>query len=325
MADRAAGPTSRTYFSQRLRLHYVDWGNPDKPALILLHGGRDHCRSWDWTAEALRDDWHVIAPDLRGHGDSQWPSDGHYSFDGYVYDLAQLIHQQQLGPVTIIAHSLGGRIALRYAGVYPETVAKLVVIEGLGPRWVTVDEGRSGSPGTPRASGGHGGPAARPPVSEDEEFRRFRRPIHERMDAWIRDKRALAGRLPRRYASLEEAFHRMQDDNPRLSAALALHLTAHGVNQNEDGTYSWKFDNYLRVWPPYDMRGGDIQLLWSRVACPTLILFGRESRFGDPAADGRAANFPNARVVGFEGAGHWVHHDRLDEFLRVVQDFLRGG
>ena len=302
MADRGAGPTSRTYFSQRLRLHYVDWGNPDKPALILLHGGRDHCRSWDWTAEALREDWHVIALDLRGHGDSQWPSDGHYSFEGYVYDLAQLIHQQGLAPVRLVAHSLGGHIALRYAGVYPETVATLVAIEGLGPRWVT-DESKGDS--------------------GDEEFRRFRKPIHERMDEWIRGRRALAGRLPRRYTSLEEAFHRMQEENPRLSADQALHLTAHGVNQNEDGTYSWKFDNYLRVWPPYDMRGQDIQLLWSRIACPTLILFGRESRFGDPAEDGRAAHFRNARVVGFEGAGHWVHHDRLPEFLRVVSDFLR--
>jgi pimeloyl-ACP methyl ester carboxylesterase len=70
-ADRAPGPASHTYFSQRLRLHYVDWGNPGKPPLLLVHGGRDHCRNWDWTAAAFRDDWHVIAPDLRGHGDSQ--------------------------------------------------------------------------------------------------------------------------------------------------------------------------------------------------------------------------------------------------------------
>ena len=151
---------------------------------------------------------------------------------------------------------------------------------------------------------------------------RVRRPIHERMDEWIRAERALAGRMPRRYASLEEAFHRMQAENPRLSAEQAFHLTAHGVNQNEDGSYSWKFDNYLRVWPPDDMRGQDIQLLWSRIACPTLILFGKESRFGDPAADGRAALFRHARVVGLEGAGHWVHHDRLGDFLRVVGDFL---
>lgn len=297
VADRGAGPTSRTYFSQRLRLHYVDWGSPDKPALVLLHGGRDHCRSWDWTAEALREDWHIIAPDLRGHGDSQWSTDGNYWIAGYVYDLAQLIHQQRLAPVTIIAHSLGGHIALRYAGVYPETVAKLIAIEGLGPRWATSD-------------------------SADDSSRPARKPIDQRMDEWIREVRGLAGRLPRRYASLEDAFRRMQEENPHLSAEQALHLTAHGVNQNEDGTYSWKFDNYLRVWPPYDMRGQDIQLLWSRIACPTLIVYGKESRFGDPAADGRVRHFRSASVVGIDGAGHWVHHDRLDEFLHAVREFL---
>ena len=86
-----SGPTSRVYFSQRLRLHYVDWGNPTAPPLLLLHGGRDHCRNWDWVASALRRDWHVLAPDLRGHGDSQWSPDGSYSTASYVYDLAQLI------------------------------------------------------------------------------------------------------------------------------------------------------------------------------------------------------------------------------------------
>ena len=63
------GPTSHFYFSQRLRLHYVDWGNEGAPPLVLVHGGRDHCRNWDWVAARLRDRYHVIAPDLRGHGD----------------------------------------------------------------------------------------------------------------------------------------------------------------------------------------------------------------------------------------------------------------
>ena len=88
--DGMPGPTSRIFFSQRLRLHYVDWGNPDAPPLLLIHGGRDHCRNWDWMAQALRQDWHVIGPDLRGHGDSQWSPDGNYSMSGYIYDLAQL-------------------------------------------------------------------------------------------------------------------------------------------------------------------------------------------------------------------------------------------
>ena len=66
-------PTSRTFISQRLRLHYVDWGNDGAPPLILVHGGLDHCRSWDWVARRLSPRWHVIAPDLRGHGDSETP------------------------------------------------------------------------------------------------------------------------------------------------------------------------------------------------------------------------------------------------------------
>ena len=66
------GPESHSYYSQRLRLHYVDWGNRDAPPLLLIHGGRDHCRNWDWVAQSFRDDYHIIAPDLRGHGDSQW-------------------------------------------------------------------------------------------------------------------------------------------------------------------------------------------------------------------------------------------------------------
>src|SRR3974390_777268 len=128
----SSGPTSRIFFSQRLRLHYVDWGNQGAPPLVLLHGGRDHCRNWDWVAAALRHDWHVLAPDLRGHGDSQWSPDGNYAIAGFVYDLAQLVHQQELAPVTIVAHSLGGMIALRYAGIYPDLVRKLIAIEGLG-------------------------------------------------------------------------------------------------------------------------------------------------------------------------------------------------
>ena len=291
MTGRMPGPTSHTFFSQRLRLHYVDWGNPTRPPLLMLHGGRDHCRNWDWAAAALRDDWHIIAPDLRGHGDSQWSTDGSYTIAGYIYDLAQLIHQQRLAPVTIVAHSLGGQIALRYAGIYPDTVARLVAIEGLGPSPARLKAGSA-------------------------------KTIVERMDEWVAEQRGLAARLPRRYASIEDAFRRMQGENPHLTAEQARHLTVNGANQNADGTYSWKFDNYVRAWPPYDMQGRDIQLLWSRITCPTLLLYGKESQAGDPADDGRARHFRNVRVVGIDRAGHWLHHDRLDDFLHILRDFL---
>src|SRR6266550_2449085 len=286
-----SGPTSRIYFSQRLRLHYVDWGNPTAPPLLLVHGGRDHCRNWDWGADALRRDWHVLAPDLRGHGDSQWSPDGNYSIAGYVYDLAQLIHQQELAPVSIIAHSLGGMIALRYAGIYPDHVKRLVAIEGLG-------------------------------ASPRRVVERSRRSIAERMQYWISEQRSLSGRLPRRYASIEDAFRRMQEANRHLSPEQARHLTQHGVNQNEDGTYSWKFDNYVRVWPPYDLTQAELEELWARIACPTLLVYGKESWASNPAEDGRAAHFQNAQVVLFEKAGHWVHHDQLGAFLDTVSKFL---
>jgi pimeloyl-ACP methyl ester carboxylesterase len=285
------GPTSRVFFSQRLRLHYVDWGNPGAPPLVLVHGGRDHCRNWDWVATAMRHDWHVIAPDLRGHGDSQWSTDGYYSMPGYIYDLAQLIDQQRLAPATIVAHSLGANIALRYTGIFPEKVRRLVAIEGLGPSPKVLAE-------------------------------RGTQSIVERMERWIALQRELAARRPRHYASLEEAFQRMHEANRHLSPEQARHLTQHGVNQNEDGSYTWKFDNYVRVWPPYDVPQRELEELWARITCPTLLVYGTESWASNPAEDGRARHFRNAEVVTFEKAGHWVHHDRLDAFLDLLRKFL---
>ena len=285
------GPASHTYFSQRLRLHYVDWGNEGAPPLLLVHGGRDHCRNWDWVAQALRHDYHIIAPDLRGHGDSQWMIGGSYELIDYVYDIAQLLHQTQLTPVTIVSHSLGGMISLQYAGLYPDKVKKLVAIEGAGP-------------------------------SPTMLKKHYAKSLDERLVGWVDTIRKLSGRLPRRYPSVEEAFQRMQDENPHLSPEQARHLTVHGVNQNEDGTFSWKFDNYVRVFTQTGLNEDQVHELWSKITCPVLHVRGTESWASDPNEDGRAAFFENARVENFAGAGHWVHHDRLDDFLALTREFL---
>ncbi len=291
MSDPFIGPTSQTYVSQRLRLHYADWGNRDAPPLILLHGGRDHCRNWDWVAEDLRRDYHIIAPDLRGHGDSAYSPSGDYSMGAFVYDLAQLIHQQKLSPVRIVAHSMGANISLRYAGAFPETVSKLVAIEGMG--------------GGPPQSG------ARPKSY-----------AADRLKTWVGETRKLAGRLPKRYDSIEEAGARMQTENKHLTAEQARHLTVHGVAQNEDGTYSWKFDNYVRSFSPVDFTQDELHALWSQITCPVLLVNGLESWASNPEKDGRMAHFQNARFIAFENAGHWVHHDRLDAFLAETRAFL---
>jgi pimeloyl-ACP methyl ester carboxylesterase len=291
MSVVSGGPTSHMYYSQRLRLHYVDWGNEDAPPMLLVHGGRDHCRNWDWVAEAFRDRYHVIAPDLRGHGDSQWALGGTYGLLDFVVDIAQLVHQKKLAPVTIVSHSLGGNVSLHYAGLYPEAVKKLVAIEGLGP-------------------------------SPKMIAKRGKRPVETRLTEWIDTLRELSARSPRKYATLEEALQRMQTENPHLSAAQARHLTIHGSAQNEDGTYSWKFDNYVRAFSPLHLQTEETYALWARINCPTLLVRGTESWASDPVEDGRAAHFRNARLVNVEHAGHWVHHDQLDVFLEHLRAFL---
>ncbi|MGD8860124.1 MAG: alpha/beta hydrolase [Myxococcales bacterium] len=291
MVDSPSGPASHAYFSQRLRLHYVDWGNPDAPPLLLVHGGRDHCRNWDWVAHALRDDYHIIAPDLRGHGDSQWLVGGNYSVVDYVYDVAQLVHQLKLAPLTVIGHSLGGHISMQFAGVYPEQVQKLISVEGFGP----------------------------PPKLLAQ---RAATPPQKRMRNWVDQLRDLAGRTPRRYGTIDEAVGRMRGANPHLSEAQARHLTIHGVNQNEDGTFSWKFDNYVRAFSPFFFNADEMYELWSKIECRTLLVRGTDSWVGDPVADGRIEHFQNARAVEIGGAGHWVHHDQLDHFLQTVREFL---
>ena len=284
------GPVSRTFISQRLRLHYLDWGNPEKPPLLLVHGGRDHAHNWDWTARALRDDWHVIALDHRGHGDSEWVSDGNYSAADMVYDVAQLVHQLDLAPVTIVAHSMGGNVCLRYAGIFPEMVRKLVAIEGLGPSPAMIAKMAA-------------------------------KPYATRVREWIEKKRSSSARTPRKYPTIEDALARMIEENTYLTAEQARHLTIHGVNRNEDGTFSWKFDPHLNNWPietGYD----ELKSVWEAIVAPTLLLYGANSWASNPAADGRLEYFATAEVIEFENAGHWLHHDQFERFIATLRDFL---
>ena len=285
------GPITNSFISQRLRLNYVDWGNADAPPLLLVHGGRDHARSWDWVAEELRHDWHIIAPDLRGHGDSAWSPDGNYEMAAFVYDLAQLVHQLNLAPVTMIAHSMGGNIATRYAGIYPENVRKLVNIEGLG-------------------------------LSPKMQAERDAIGIQKRFRQWIEDKRNAAGRTPKRYPNIEAAYDRMKAENSYLTDEQARHLTVHGISRNEDGTWSWKFDNYLNIWAIFDMPREELLNIWQSITCPMLLLYGEKSWASNPEKDGRIEHFPTAKVIEYENAGHWLHHDQFDRFMADVRAFL---
>ena len=98
-----------------LRLHYLDWGSPGKQALVLLHGGSAYAQWWDFFAPAFCDDFHVIAPDWRGHGDSQHADPPAYSTRHYIDDLHQLLTKLGVERPVLVGHSMGGHNAVIYA------------------------------------------------------------------------------------------------------------------------------------------------------------------------------------------------------------------
>jgi pimeloyl-ACP methyl ester carboxylesterase len=280
-------PESRFFESARLRLHYCVWGDETRPPLILVHGSRDHARSWDFVAEAMLDRFSVYALDLRGHGDSDWAIGSQYSIIEYVVDLAKMVEVMDRGPVTLIGHSLGGGVVLEYAGTMPERVARVVSVEGFG---------------------------------------RFRgmphRPANRRMREFVQHIWDLEKRQPHAYPTLQEAAERMMEANRHLTPELAMHLTVHGARRREDGKYVWKFDNFNRVRGPYEWNDEDARAIWGAISAPVLLIGGSESWHFDPDDKGFTGRFKDVRGVTIEGAGHWVHHDQFERFTEVVRGFL---
>ncbi len=284
---RILEPISHFFYSDRLKLQFWDWGTEGKPALILVHGGLDHARNWDWVAKAVRDDYHVYALDLRGHGNSAWAPGALYSIAEHILDLSVLADIINQFPLRIVGHSLGAITALLYAGVFPERVAKLVAIEGLG---LPLQEARYTAP--------------------------------ERIRRWIEKVRAVENRTQHSYPNLEAAVARMKEANPFLSDDVAKHLTLHGTNWNADGSIIWKFDNYARLFPPYGANPQEAAEILRRISCPTLLFWGRQSFAKDPETDPLAQEIANRRIIKVDQAGHWLHHDQLEIFLCETKKFL---
>jgi len=275
----------------RLRISVVEWGDPAAPPLILQHGGRDNARSWDWVARAFADSHRVIAPDLRGHGHSDWTNDGGYDVLDFVEDFAGIIRLLRLPPCPIIGHSFGGNIVTRFAGLYPDRVTRLVNIEGLGPSPVMMER-----------------EAAEDPL--------------DRLRGWIDHRADKAGRTPRDYPDRAALIRRMRESDKRLSAELVEHLAIHAARLNPDGTLRLKHDPAFGRMSPVDVPTEVKHALWAAISCPVLLVYGAESWASNPAADGRAAHFRDARVELFEQAGHWVHHDRREDFIRLARAFV---
>ena len=281
-------PISHFFYSDRLKLQFWDYGIDGKPAVMLVHGGLDHARNWDWVARSLREHYHVYALDLRGHGNSAWAPGAQYSIVEHVLDLSALLDIIGEFPLRLVGHSLGGIIVLHYAGIYPDRVSKAVSIEGIG------------------FPAGH----------------RVHGPASERMRYWIEQVRGLEKRQQKSYPDLDTAVARMKEANPHLSDEVARHLTRHGTNFESDGSMVWKFDNYARAISPHGHHLEDAAEIYGKITAPTLLFWGMESWSPVPEQDIRVKALGKCRLVKVPGAGHWVHHDQLEIFLKETTSFL---
>ena len=126
-------PRDRIVEVDGLRMHYLDWGNPDKPTVVLLHGLRGHAHSWDDVSTALSPDFHVLALDQRGRGLTDWAKDGDYGIDAFVGDLAGFCRVVGLEKFILMGHSMGARNAMAFADKHAHRLEKLVLSE-FGPQ-----------------------------------------------------------------------------------------------------------------------------------------------------------------------------------------------
>ncbi len=126
-------PQDREVALDGRKFHYLDWGSPDKEPMLFLHGVLQQSHSWDFVSLSLCSDFHVMALDARGHGESQWAEDGDYSLDAHQRDLDAFAEALGLKGLLLIGHSMGGRNSYVFTSRHPEVVKALVIVD-TGPR-----------------------------------------------------------------------------------------------------------------------------------------------------------------------------------------------
>lgn len=283
---------SRSHFHhiQGLRYHVRTWGDASRPQLFLLHGWMDVSASFQFLVDRFQREWHVIAPDWRGFGLSEW-AHGSYWFPDYYADLDALVRLYQPDtPINLIGHSMGGNIAGMYAGLRPECVSKLVTLEGLGL----------------------------PRMSADVAPKRYR----EWLDAQI-DPPAFAS-----YKAFDELAARLKRNNVRLSDEQAAFLARHWGREKDDGGVVLRSDPKHKARNPYLFRVDEAIAIWRCISAPTLLVTGRESHIHGWLKDRpeelqeRKAAFRDLREVELEDCGHMMHHDQPRRLAALIEEFV---
>ena len=292
---------------RRLCYHAHHWGDaslasPERPPLVLLHGWMDVGASYQFFVDALAavegaKRW-VIAPDWRGFGRTDAPAADCYWFPDYVADLDAwldaVLPAKRFGAIDLVGHSMGGNVAMVYAGVRPERVRRLTNLEGFGMPRTTAEQ----APG--------------------------------RLLQWL-DELKRPERL-RDYASLAEVADRLCANNPLLSRDKADWLAPHWAEQREGGRWHIQGDPAHKRTNPVLYQADEIIETWKRIAAPLLWVDGDRTdvakwwgnRYPRDEFDARLAAVPGqVRKVQLAPCGHMLHHDQPEALAAEVLAFLQ--
>jgi pimeloyl-ACP methyl ester carboxylesterase len=288
MTSAPAPSSRRLRLATGLDFHLLEWGDPGAPIVVLVHGFLDLAWAWAPLAERLAGRYRVVAPDQRGHGDTQWAgAGGYYHFMDYVADLDDVI--VQVAPeaqVSVVGHSMGGTVSSYWAGVRPAKCRRLASLEGLGPPEM---------PGV----------------------------LPTRTAAWIDNWKRARSERAKVMPSVAAAAERMRKHDPLLDEASALALAEKGTRPVEAGV-TWKHDPLHLTQGPYPFRRDHAFEYWRAIACPVLYVEGGKSTFRLPTneVEARLDVMKDARRVVIEGAGHAIARHQPAALAEVLAQFL---
>jgi pimeloyl-ACP methyl ester carboxylesterase len=246
--------------------------SPSGLTLLLVHGFMDAGATWDFVVPELTRAGHeVIAPDLRGFGQSDPVGPGgYYHFPDYVADLSELCDTLAARRLGIIGHSMGGTIAALLAGASPELCERLALLEGLGPV------------------------ATKPEAAID------------RLRVWLKDMRE-APRVPRALTSLQEAVERLVLRHPRVPREVIESRARLLTRTDAQGRLIWAYDPLHRTTSPVPFNVEAFKVFLSRIDCPTLVVSGGPSGWHPEDEAARIALLRNGSVFELPNAGHMMH------------------
>lgn len=280
-----------------LQLAYHAWGSPASPTVLCLHGFLDHGRSFEDMAASMSDRFHVVAPDFRGHGHSDWiGAGGYYHFPDYFGDIAALVEHLAVERVSIIGHSMGGSVTTGVAVILRDRVQGIIMLEGLGP------------------------PAEDMAVAP-QRLRRWNDALRKPgCTGDVAERRAKRRPMP----DLDAAVERLLMANPRLPKDRARRMAASFTEAADGGGVVWRYDPLHRTPAARPFGIDEVRHMWAAIEAPVLSLYGEHTPWSLPDIGARHVQLPQARCGIVAGAGHNLHHDRPEVIAAAAKAWLTG-